>query len=170
MLTPEREAQKRAALAIYQQHGLAMAHHQTGIPRSTLQRWAVAEGMDLAQLSGRTAEKTRAAVETRKATMAERRAALAARMLAEAEIEMERLRSQVTERRVSASGKLVEWTEAEPSPQDRRAIATVAAILIDKSNLLSGEATQRTESMTTEEARRRLREEFPGVTLRVVNQ
>lgn len=60
---------------------LASVHHDTGIPRQTLSRWASDAGVDL----GHTAEKTRAAAEARLAKGADRRAELADALLAVAE-------------------------------------------------------------------------------------
>jgi hypothetical protein len=136
-VSPEEKAR---ALEIYQGEGAAEASRQTGIPRATISKWASRAGVTV---SPERHEKLSAAVQAAQLTLAERRSRLAIDLMTEAETERGRLRQAVTERRVSASGRLVEWTEDEPSPSDRRAIATTAAILIDKSLLLSGEATTR---------------------------
>lgn len=164
MPAPKVSAEEKArALAIYAESGPAEASRQTGIPRGTVSQMARRAGVTVTR-----SEQIAGAVEAAKATMAQRRAELADIMLREAQVEMQRLRSSVRESRVSAKGDLVQWEEPEPSPADRRAIATTAAILVDKSNLLSGEATSRSETLSVEDARKRLSEEFPGV-LKVVN-
>ena len=155
--------QRAQAVAVYQAKGLAAAARETGVPKPTLHRWAAEAGLDTERLTKRSDAKTAAATQTRQLSMAERRAVLAERLLSLAETELDRMRAPVNETRVAASGKVVTWTEAEPSPQDRRAIATTAAILLDKSLLLSGEVTSRSETISADDARRRLIDQFPGV-------
>jgi hypothetical protein len=149
---------RESALAVYRDRGLATAARETGVPKSTLRRWAQAAGMDTARLSAHTRSQTMAAVEQHRLTMAERRIAMAEALMTEAEVELTRLRQAKAERKLSASGKEVTWELAEPEPGDRRNIATTVAILLDKSNLLSGEVTSRTESLTAEQARERVAE------------
>jgi hypothetical protein len=44
------EEDRTKGLAIYQEHGLATAHRETGVPRATLHRWARAAGFDPADI------------------------------------------------------------------------------------------------------------------------
>ena len=57
------EEDRTKGLAIYQEHGLATAHRETGVPRATLHRWARAAGFDPADIVERSVTKTRAAGE-----------------------------------------------------------------------------------------------------------
>jgi len=142
---PRSEAERRRALAIYEQDGLAAASQQTGIPKQTIQQWASSDGL-------RTAEpaKTAAATATHSRTMAERRARLADDLLADAE----RLRAHVwtpaTVHHWSKDGDFLERELPTPTISDQKTLLLAAAIAIDKSQLLAGEATERSEQVSTE--------------------
>jgi hypothetical protein len=124
-------AEREHALRLYSEHGLAHASEATGVPKATLLRWVDQSGTE------RNAKKLRAIVlETAQATMAERRARLAERLLTVAEQRVELL--------------------ADDPTADRRHLAVVAAIAIEKSQLLAGEATVRTEAIQPEQARSEL--------------
>lgn len=75
------DEEKQRALAIYETEGLAEASKRTGVPKATLSDWAQANGL-------RTfgAERTAAATAVRKASIDERRAALAEKLLEVAEL------------------------------------------------------------------------------------
>jgi hypothetical protein len=149
---------KQAALAVYQERGLAAAHRETGVAKSTLRRWAQAAGMETARLAARTVARTKAATAQHVATMGERRVTMAEGLMTEAETELTRLRQPFTEWKQAASGKEASHEYAEPPPIERQRIATTLAILVDKSNLLAGEATSRSENLTVEQAREKLAE------------
>jgi hypothetical protein len=149
------DTDREAALAVYRDQGLAAAHRESGVPKSTLRRWAKAAGMETARLAAHAAARTRAAVEQHQATLAQRRVAMAAALMTEAEIELTRLRQPKVEWKMAASGKEVTRELPEPEPGDRRNIATTVAILLDKSSLYSAKAT---ESLTAEHAREKVAE------------
>jgi transposase-like protein len=125
------EAEKADALATYLEHGLAAAHQTTGIPRATLQDWARKAGHNLADISGHTADKTRAAVAAHQANAAEIRALLQAELLAAARIH------------VASSLKAEDGKNAQH-------YMTAGAIGLDKYRLELGEATDRTEVVSPE--------------------
>lgn len=168
--TPE---QKAEALAIYAEHGPAEASRRTGIRAGTIAIWAKRAGVTATRR-----ETIVAAVETARLTLAQQRAELAADLLSDAR----KLRASIwspmmafhwgstSERDHSVVTTRTEFMEHEigqPTPNDQKNLLLAAAIAIDKSNLLAGEATSRTEHLNAEEAVRRLADEFPGV-LRVV--
>lgn len=100
----------------------------TGIPKSTLSRWAKAEGIDLL---ARSQAKTAAASNAARAKWAERRADLADRI------------GQVTDLALEqATGFL-----AAGRPREAKDAALTLAILVDKAQLLTGAATARTEHL-----------------------
>lgn len=167
-------AQKAEALRLYAEHGPAEAGRRTGIRSRTITEWARRAGVVDTRRQTITA-----AVETAKLTLAQQRAQLAADLLDDAR----KLRASIwnpmmafhwgtTSERLDRGGVLTstEFFEHEigqPTPNDQKNLLLAAAIAIDKSNLLAGEATSRTEHLNAEEAVRRLADEFPGV-LRVV--
>lgn len=170
-VSPEVKAQ---ALALYEEHGAAEASRRTGVPENTISQWARRAGVTMTR-----AEKTRAATAQHVATLAERRARLAADLLDDAE----KLRlslwssckvhhwgstSERDRNVVTTTTEFMEHEIDQPTFTDQKNILLACAIAIDKSNLLSGEATSRHETLNVDEARRRLAEEFPGV-FRVVN-
>lgn len=161
--TPVDPALRERALAIYAEKGPAEASRQTGIPRGTISQQARAAGITVIRTS-RTREATAAA----KLSMEQRRAELADTLLERAIVEAQRLGEKVTERRVSSNGTLVTWEEPEPLPADRRNIAQTLSTLVEKSNLLSGQATARTETLDPAEAREKLAAVLGKRHLRVV--
>ena len=141
---------KRKAVELANEVGNAEAARQLNLSAGTIASWRSRLGVASLQR-----EKTRAAVEARSLSRADRIGKLAETLLDEAEKEIKRLREPRREHRATGNGDLVSWTEPEPAPQDRRAIATTVGILIDKSQLLAGEATSRTEALTADAARAR---------------
>lgn len=85
---------------------------------------------------------------------AEQKAALAAKLGAGAERIFEQMFTRHVVKEVKTVGmgggvqdlRMVEVVLAEPSPADKKHLATTLAILVDKASLLSGDATQRVES------------------------
>lgn len=142
------QPEKDHAVNLYVQHGLAEAHHRTGIPKASLQRWAETAGHNLADLSGRTAEKTKAASEQHRLAMAEMRTK------AQAEFAKSALHAAVKVR------------EAEKG-NDAQGWATASAIMTDKLRLELGEATDRTEHIAVPERTVEAQEEMDR-TLRLV--
>jgi hypothetical protein len=66
---------KGKALALVTQVGLARAHHQSGIPKSTLQKWAIKAGIETAspEARKRVEKATQASVLSRRQTVEEAR-------------------------------------------------------------------------------------------------
>jgi hypothetical protein len=97
----------------------------------------------------------------------EHKAALAAKLGAGAERILEQIFAQHVVKEVKTVGmgrgvqdlRMVEVVLAEPSPADKKHLATALAILVDKASLLSGDATQRVEtsSLTGEQVKDRLK-------------
>lgn len=147
------DAVRQEAIALTEQFGAAEAARRLGIPRGTVSGWFSKSGRGATR-----GEQTRAATEQHALSRDARVARLADALLREAEDEVKRLRMPVTMHKASATGKLVTWEITEPEPGDRRNIATTAAILIDKSQLLAGEATSRSEVSGPEQARQKIQE------------
>lgn len=120
--TPE---QKAEALALYAEHGAAETARRTGIATGTIQSWASRTGVATA-----CNEQRKANVEALQARWAERRAIM------------------VDEIGVVAHMALaqVEQAVAGGIGRDARDFATTMAILVDKAQLLAGDATERRES------------------------
>lgn len=132
------DTERSDAVALYVEHGLAEAHRRTDVPKPTLRSWATKAGLDISELSARTAHKTAAASEatrrrweTLRTTMADRSGDLAARVL---DLVAEHL------------DQLTPETAA-----DVKNLATAAGILIDKAQLLDGHATSRTEATISDQ-------------------
>ena len=124
----------------------------TGIPRRTLAHWAQAEGIDVSTPQARA--KTARAREVLEAVTAEKRADLAAGLLADAQRLRAELFAPVVEKRAMAVnqggdlGQIIEVAEVpldRPTPTDQVKIMTAVAIAVDKIQLLTGEATERHE-------------------------
>lgn len=105
---------------------LAQAHHDTGIPKPTLIRWAKTEGIEVERSTTRTAAATEATV----ARWAERRAKLADEAGEVAALTLARIKDLVP----------VDALEAQR-------LATVFGVTLDKAQLLTGAATARTEHL-----------------------
>lgn len=134
--------QRAAAIAVYREHGLAEAARRTGIPKTTLRRWAREEGLDTAELAGAAALRTDAATEARKSYVAELREELRAMLLEKAVDCLERM----DEPHIDFRGRESTEVKFDRAPSGAcQQYATSAAILIDKFRLESGEATSKTE-------------------------
>lgn len=136
MTRPRYTVEQRAeALALYRDHGPREAARRVGCKPSTIVGWAKDAGV---RTFGST--QTAAATEKIKVTMEARRAKLAERLLEVAANLVERIDSTRT-----AAG-------------DARALAIPVGIFVDKSQLLSGAATSRPETVEPAERARRLAE------------
>ena len=118
---------------------------------STLSRWAKDAGIDVVQLA---TDKTARARQVLEAVTAEKRADLAAGLLADAQRLRTQLFAPVVEKRAMAiavggdMGQEIEVAEVpldRPTPTDQVKIMTAVAIAVDKIQLLTGEATERHE-------------------------
>lgn len=142
-MSPARTAEERtAALAVYADRGLAAAHHETGVPKSTLRDWARDAGLDLAAIAGRSAEQTAAATEASEVRCSELRVRLRELFLATAVGLLERVDAPHKE----FKGNDAHEVEYESAPAGAaRDYAVAAAICLDKYRLEVGEATSRDE-------------------------
>lgn len=107
---------------------LAQTHTDTGIPKSTLSGWARTAGLDLA---ARSEAKTAAATQAAQRKWAERRADLADRIGEGTELALDQAIAFL------AAGR----------PRDAKDAATTLGILVDKAQLLAGDATSRSEHL-----------------------
>ncbi len=136
---PEKRAQ---ALETYKVLGLGATSRQTGIPKTTLRRWAREEGLDTAELAGGAAELTEAATAARRVYVAEMREELRALLLKKAIDSLERM----DEPHIDFKGKDADEVVYPRAPaQACLQYATSTGILIDKFRLEMGESTSRTE-------------------------
>lgn len=126
------DTQKTDAVNLYVEHGLAEAHHRTGIPKPSLRNWARAAGHDTATLGSRAAEKTRAATQAHLDDAAEKRALLGRELLDAARIHVAR-------------------SIAADNGKDAQHYMTAGAIGLDKFRLEQGEVTDRTEHVVPPE-------------------
>lgn len=137
--TPE---QRQQAVALYQQVGTAETSRQTGIPTRTILTWASEAGAVAHAGREKTAEARAASAERVVADWADYRSREAAAAGATAN----RLRRE-----------LVERMEAGAAGRDVQAMAIAYGIMVDKAELLSGNATSRIETWATSELDRDLR-------------
>jgi hypothetical protein len=63
------------------------------------------------------------------------------------------LTQPIEKKQVTKDGTVVVYELSQPEPQDKRSLATSAAILIDKLQLMTGEATQRVDQMDAEQVK-----------------
>lgn len=153
------DQEKADAVALYIEHGLAHAHHETGISKSSLQRWAEAAGHDLAEIAGRTNEKTATATAARSLALEERRLALASDLLGDVERLREQLFAPCVERKVvtiagsakeSGSWEIVDIDRDQPTFAEQKQIMTSIAIGVDKVQVLTGAPSEIHEHRTPE--------------------
>jgi transposase-like protein len=153
---------KDEALRLFYEQGAAAASRQTGIPSGTIRAW----GTQIARVKPVTDP---AAVAAERATLkalsiAERKAVLTSNMIDD----IERLRSQLfapaVERKafVVSGGQMraatIEIAEVEldqPTFADQKNIVAALATLLDKVLLLTGDATARTETITSGDVQER---------------
>jgi len=146
--------EKRTALDLYEKLGLCEAARRTGISQPTIYKWASRAGLKPPQTFNHEAIK---AFRESRSVIKER---LANRLLDYAETELDRLYKPLTYKAAS-NKELVTWELPEPMPADRKQIMLTAAIAIDKSALLAGEATGRTEHLDVKELDAALNEAIP---------
>jgi transposase-like protein len=127
--TPE---QKAAALALLAQVGKAEAARRTGIPAGTIAAWGSRTGV-----SAPTPEALRPVVEARQLAWAERKVALASKLGDAADLAVAELTARIQTKTIG----------------DRELITALTA-LVDRAQLLTGEATSRPEVLGGEPAPR----------------
>jgi transposase len=111
------------ALAVYRQHGPREAARRFGMSKSTVSRWAQAEGISAAV----PAERTRAATEAAQLTAKQRRVRLKDAMLEDADTIRRLILAPQT---VIVDGQVHE--QVHPSPRDMRDLGVTLGILVDK--------------------------------------
>jgi hypothetical protein len=168
------EDRERALLALHDGATYNEVHADTGIPKGTLASWrrrqsedearAMREELDTpaeraeaaAARRERTAAARAAALEAKAEVTAEARNQLGARLLDEVHGLLDRMNSPTSYKHVKVVnqgdklGATVEVVDVDldlPTAQDTKALATSAAILIDKMQLVTGQATDRLEQM-----------------------
>lgn len=117
--TPDDRAR---AISVYREHGPSEAARRFGMSKSTVTRWAKAEGVSSAE----PAERTRAATQAAQMTAKQRRAKLKDATLEDADtIRRMILAPQTT----IVDGQVV---ELHPNPRDMRDLGVTFGILVDK--------------------------------------
>ena len=140
------QAQKARALEIYRTEGPAEASRQTGFNKHTIASWARRGAVVMTMPSLRQKHATAVAAASRN----ERKKKLAEDLMADAQRLREQLWEPITEwRAVSGKGAPVAWEQNKPCFADQRAILAAVHSAVTTSNLLAGEATERSEVSTT---------------------
>lgn len=140
--TPE---QKADALAVYARDGLAEAHRATGIPKPTLHRWALAAGIETAEITERSTERNRAAAQ-----------ASAAVRTYDAEVFRTEMVAKLAEVARKAAAKELELI----AKGDLRAVVGSRTRAIHDLQLLSGDPTARTETVAKDSLDREIERLF----------
>lgn len=145
--TPEEKAN---ALRIYRELGLAEAARQTGYKKATISSWAKRKKVQTV-----APENVRAAIEMAALTREQRRDELTDLAIEEAKAVLLDHRKTYKRVFVTKDGAPVETT-VMPDPSDRAKLSTSFGILFDKIQLATGGATNRTETVTKDEAENEL--------------
>jgi transposase-like protein len=146
--------QERAdALELYVEHGLAEAARLSGVPRGTLSSWARRAGV---HTDAAGASRARARTEAARARWAEvtqeHREELAGRLLAEVHTLLDQVQEPTTYHHVvtlsggrdaGASAAVVPVEVPHPVAKDQQARVAAVAALVEKLQLLTGQATER---------------------------
>lgn len=115
------------AISVYREHGPSEAARQFGMSKSTVTRWAKAEGVPPAE----PAERTRAATQAAQTTAKQRRAKLKDAMLEDADTIRRLILAPQT---VIVDGQVIE--QAHANPRDMRDLGVTLGILVDKYTVL----------------------------------
>lgn len=154
---------RQAALDVYQREGLAAAAQQTGVPKSSLRRWAQDAGLDTNELAGENAERTRAAKDELTRRTTEARNALVPKLAAAAhsalDVEMEILNATKEIQRLAVAAQKGEIEEVPKDVMRRLEYATSGITIheavgartraIHDLQLLMGEATEQNDQGVT---------------------
>lgn len=144
------DEQRRNAVALVGEHGIAEAHRKTGIPKTTLSGWATDAGV------ARTgSEKTRAALEASNARCEEIRGEIRVKLASRASELLDRINEAHVEF-VGKDGRREEIDKATAQATQHYAVSV--GILIDKLRLELGEVTDRTEHVSQSEFDREVSE------------
>jgi hypothetical protein len=134
-------AEKEAALALYQEVGLAEAWRRTGIPKPTIASWARRAGLPHTDAASKTREATIAA----SARADQLRSEIRLKLLEKASDLLDRMDGEHIEFKNSAK-EIREVVYPMAPAAAVQNYATSVGILIDKYRLEVGEATNRTEN------------------------
>lgn len=140
--------EKTHALDLYTAHGPAEAARLTGIPAPTIRSWASRN-----HLTDERNATVAAAVAARKLSFEERRTALAHGLLDDIEQLRDELFSECVERKAvtlshpvyGARAEVIDIERTRPTFAEQARIMTAIGIAVDKTQLLSGAATERHE-------------------------
>lgn len=140
--TPEEREQ---ILDLAEEHGYAEASKRTGVPVNTLRSWASRHGR---RITTTGAEQTVAAAVTKMATMAERKAGLADKLIAAAHRMADDMFAPTVEHKAMAAGamrqvEIVEVHHPTTTAAERRTTAQAIAATVETVQLLTGQATER---------------------------
>lgn len=147
------DQQRADALELYLQHGLAEAARLYSVPRGTLSSWAVRAGVQTdAAVAAAQREQTDAARARWAEVTQEHREELAGRLLAEVHTLLDQVQEPTTYYRVvtlsggqgaGASAAVVPVDVPHPLAKDQQARVAAVASLVEKLQLLTGQATER---------------------------
>lgn len=145
------DEQRADAISIGHHAGWAEAERQTGIPRNTIRSWAIRAGVET---SVGIPPGLVAAQETAAASREQRRAVLADGLLDDVGILRGRLFAPMTYVHVKLVGRgegrqdveQVQVDLDQPTPTDQHKLVQSIVALIEKVQLLTGEATSRDET------------------------
>lgn len=166
------EQKEQALLSLHDGATYNEVHAETGIPKGTLASWRrrqteddarrMTEDLDTpaerAEAAAARRERTRAARETLADVRAEDRTQLAARLLDEVHTLLDRINAPTVYKHVKVVSmgngesvtEVVDVDVDTPNAADTKSLVVSAAVLIDKLQLLTGQATERTESVAGE--------------------
>lgn len=138
MATEYDQQTQAKALALYRSEGLAAAHRETGIPKSTIRGWAKRDGV-----KSQATQKVSAATRAKRVANASKREQLKELMLDTAREMLNRCYQPHKEFR----GQQAREVHYDLPPADScKNYITAAAVLVDKYRLESGEAAPQPKS------------------------
>jgi hypothetical protein len=159
--------QRDDALRLLAEVGKAEAARRTGIPAGTIASWGARLGVTAPSVDAQ-----QAALAAKATSVADRKARLAERMLTEAEAMIGQLHAETVERKplVVSDGRnegshieIAEVIYDRPPTADQKRIVEAVAILVDKIQLLTGDATARIEQTGDGAAAQPKREQLVNV-------
>jgi transposase-like protein len=139
------QQEREAALVVCVESGVYRAARQTGIPRTTIDRWRRQAGIGTDHV-----EKVKSATEAREARIAEMRASLKHRLLEEAHYCLDAIHNEHIDFKSGGPAGPFEVRFPVAPAAAVQHYATSLGILIDKFRLESGEATSREEVVTVD--------------------
>lgn len=150
---PYTDEQRAEALAVYAEQGLAAAAKHSGADKSTIKGWADKADPPVVPPQ-RGTEKTAAATKARQEQMDEAKFALAEGLMSDIARIRDQMFAPCVERKVvTVAGsvkvegrwEIVDIDRDKPTFTEQKSIMTTIAIAVDKVQVLTGGATQRTE-------------------------